>query len=213
MPEALHTAGDDHFPWLLLASLIGLALGPPMIALSGRWRWLVSTVDGVVLVAMGGLIAAHILPELFEIAGPWVAVAVACGLLLPPVLERLLGRAAQQVHTISLGLALFGLAVHATIDGVALAGGGHDHGGSDSLRIAVVLHRLPVGLTIWWLLRPTFGARVAIGVLLLIATMTVVGFAAAGSIAHVLHGPTLALFNAFVAGTLVHVLLHRPHNH
>ena len=213
MPEALHGAGHDPGHWLLLASLLGLALGPPLIALSGRWRWLVHTVDGVVLVTMGGLIAAHILPELFEIAGLWVVVAVACGLVAPPILERLLGRAARQVHTVSLGVALFGLALHATIDGVALATGGHDHGGSESLRIAVALHRLPVGLTVWWLLRPAFGARIAAGVLLLIAAMTVVGYAAAPALASVLHGPPLALFNAFVAGTLVHVLLHRPHSH
>lgn len=213
MPEAIHGASHDPGLWLLLASLLGLAMGPPLIALSGRWRWLVTTVDGVVLVAMGGLIAAHILPELFEIAGPWVAVAVLLGLVAPPVLERLLGRAARQVHTISLCLALFGLALHATIDGVALATGGHDHGGSESLRVAVALHRLPVGMTVWWLLRPAFGARVAVGVLLLIAAMTVVGFAAAPALAGALHGPSLALFNAFVAGTLVHVLLHRPHSH
>jgi len=192
---------------------LGLCVGPPLIALSGRWRWLVSTVDGVVLVTMGGLLAAHILPELFEVAGPIAALAVVCGLLAPPVLERLLGQAASQVHGVTLALALGGLALHAGIDGVALAGGGHDHGTTASLRLAIALHRIPVGLTIWWLLRPAFGAKAALAVLLLIAAATVIGFFGADALGTHLQGQALALFNAFVAGTLVHVMLHRPHAH
>ena len=211
MPAHLHD--HDHGTWLLLGSVLALALGPPLIALSGRWRWLVSTVDGIVLVTMGGLLAAHIMPELFEVAGPMAGVAGVARLLTPPILERVLGRAAKQVRTATLALALGGLALHAAIDGVALATGGHDHGGPESLRMAIVLHRIPVGLTIWWLLRPAFGARPAIGVLLLIAAATIAGFYGAESLHGLMHGHTLALFNAFVAGTLVHVMLHRPHSH
>ncbi len=211
MLETMHE--HDHGIWLLMGSLLGLCVGPPLIALSGRWRWLVSTVDGIVLVTMGGLLAAHIMPEFFKVAGPLAGVAAACGLLAPPVLERLLGQAAKQVHTITLFLALGGLALHAAIDGIALASGGHDHGGAESLRLAIALHRVPVGLTIWWLLRPAFGAKAALGVLVLIAVATVIGYSAAHSLGAILQGQMLALFNAFVAGTLVHVMLHRPHSH
>ena len=211
MLEGLHA--HDHGHWLLLGSLLGLCVGPPLIALSGRWRWLVTTVDGIVLVTMGGLLAAHIMPELFEVAGPLAGVAAVCGLLVPAVLQRLLGKAAEQVHTVTLVLALGGLALHAVIDGVALAGGGHDHGSGGSLRLAIALHRVPVGLTIWWLLRPAFGAPAALAVLVLIAVATVIGFTGAGWLGELLQGQTLALFNAFVAGTLVHVMLHRPHQH
>ena len=47
-----------------------------------------------------------------------------------------------------------GLALHGMLDGVALANA-HGH----ATPLAVVLHRLPEGLTLWWLLRPTYGPR------------------------------------------------------
>ena len=77
----------------------------------------------------------------------------------------------------------------------------------------MVLHRVPVGLTIWLLLRPGRGALVAPGTLGLVAGATVIGFLAGdGLLAGVSHR-ALAGFQALVAGTLLHVVLHRPHDH
>ena len=47
--------------------------------------------------------------------------------------------------------------------------------GDGFLPIGVILHRFPVGLTIWWLLRP-LGAGLAAGVLGILSASTVLGY-------------------------------------
>ena len=63
---------------------------------------------------------------------------------------------ASQAH--GLLLALVGIGLHGFTDGLAL-GHGHEHAGEYMLPWAVILHRLPVGLMVWFLLRPVYGVR------------------------------------------------------
>jgi uncharacterized membrane protein YraQ (UPF0718 family) len=190
--------------WLGLAVAM-LALGPLVLAVTGRLPGVLPLVDGFVLVSVGGLVIADVIPEAFERGGWLVAVLVLAGLVGPTLLERWLHRAAAAVHRTALLLGVAGLALHGFLDGVALAGTqGH------ATALAVVLHRLPEGLTLWWLLRPTYGAgwtAVAIGAL---AAAT-----ASGALlpigAQLADGVGVAWVQALVAGSLLHVVLHRPH--
>ncbi len=91
-------------------------------------------------------------------------------------------------------------AVAAPADG-ALATGG-------DLALAVILHRIPVSLAIWMLTVPLFGRRAAIGVLLAVGASTVAGFELGGRLFGVTDSATFAVFSAFVAGSLVHVIFH-----
>jgi zinc transporter ZupT len=74
-----------------------------------------------------------------------------------------------------LGIGAFALGLHAFLDGSAIFE--HEEAGSTTrmLAAAVILHRLPVGIGVWWLVRPRFGRRTAVAVLILLAIATVSG--------------------------------------
>jgi hypothetical protein len=95
---------------------------------------------------------------------------------------------------------------------------GHDHddghadapagGPGDGLALAVVLHNLPVGIAVWFLLLPVFGWRVALGVFALLAGGTVAGYFAGPTLLGLLAAPAVAAVQAFLAGSILHVVLH-----
>lgn len=209
-------AHADHLhvsaPLLLGLSALVLVLGPVLLALASRAAGLLAAVDAFVLVSVGGIVLLDVLPDALHHGG-WPALALlVLGFGGPQLLERLLHRAARAVHLAALGLALVGLIVHATMDGVVLgatAADGHDM--PAQLALAVLLHRLPEGLTIWWLLRPSWGSKAAAAVLTLVGLATAAGMSLAKDNPHLHEAEPLALFQVFVAGSLLHVILHRPH--
>jgi len=103
--------------------------------------------------------------------------------------------------------------LHALIDGMALGvTNAHHEYAAHGLPWAVVLHRMPVGLILWWLVRPRFGARAAFLVLGIIAVATCVGYLAGGMLSG-MESIELALFQAFAAGALLHVAVHQRDAH
>lgn len=174
-------------------------------------RWAHGLLDGFVLASVGGLLVLHILPDAVRMAGFWALCGLIVGGLGPPAFERWGKVAASKAHTATLLFALFGLVIHSTADGVAIAAAGFEDDHGRALALAVALHRIPVGLVVWVLVRPVYGVRRAIEVLILISVSTVVGFSLADPLLIVLDGSALAVFQALVAGTLVHVIVHRPH--
>ena len=84
---------------------------------------------------------------------------------------------------------------------------GHNH---NALPLAIVLHRLPVGLLIWWALYPKYGALAPSGVLAFISAMTFTGYVYSVDILASLNGATgFGLFQALVAGSLLHLTFDR----
>ncbi len=192
---------------LLIAALFALVLGPLLYRLARTRSAMMSTLDGFLIVAIGGLVLLDIIPASFQLAG-WLAILFALvGFVGPGMIEISFEPAARQAHRFAMLLALVSLTLHALLDGVALAVG--EHQASQALPLAVVLHRIPVALTIWWLLQPRFGAGVAGGVLAVEALATIGGFAAGAWISDTLLGPGLGCFQALVAGSLFHVVVHR----
>ena len=194
--------------WLL--SLGVLLLGPALLAWVQRAPLWLQTIamqglDGFVLTSVAGIVLADVLPHALSEAGMWAVPFVLLGLMGPSLAERGLHRAAEQVHALALLLGMGGLVLHATLDGVALAGGD----ARPQLATAVLLHRLPEGLTIWWLLRPTYGRVIAGLALALVAGATILGMSAGPS--NVPEGAALGLIESLVAGSLLHVVMHRPH--
>ena len=195
-------------------SLVALVLGPAAYQMARLAGPVMSALDGFIFVAIGGLVFLHILPESVGLAG-WVAVlGTAAGIWLPSLIEKRLHRLAHQVHTVTLVFGLVAIGLHAFADGLAI-GSGTDHGGEGTvpsvLPVAVVLHRLPVGLTVWFLLRPLYGLRRASAALLLIAVATSAGFVAGVPVLTAIESRAWGLFQAVVAGTLLHVVLHRSY--
>lgn len=194
-------------PLLLLLSVLILALGPMLLIRASRIAGALPLLDGFVLVAVGGLVLADVIPHAVETGGWLVLPLVLTGLLGPAMLEKTLARAAAGIHFAALLLGLTGLALHAGLDGVALAG---STGPLSGLAMAVLLHRLPEGLTIWLLLRPAYGARVAVAALAAVALATAAGMTLPLS-ADLLEGRALAFIQALVGGSLLHVVVHRAH--
>ena len=196
---------------VLIFSIVALALGPIAHHLARSAGSMLSLLDGFVLAAIGGLVLLDVVPHSLDLVG-WLAIAGALlGFLAPSLVEQRLHHYAAKAHTAALLFAIAGIAVHAFADGLALAetvgsGGERDY---SMLPAAVVLHRLPVGATIWLLLRPQYGQRLALTTLAILAAATVVGYELGEAAIAEVSDRTWGLFQALVAGSLMHVLVHR----
>ncbi|WP_415225655.1 permease [Psychromonas sp.] len=197
---------------LLLLSVFALFLGPLAYRLLQRQPGWLDLLDAFIFVTISGLVLFHIMPELLHSGGLMVLLLMAIGVLAPSWIEKYFHKAARQAHQTTLFLGVLGLVLHASIDGSALIVAQGDHTGW-LLAIGVLLHRFPVGLTIWWLLRPQYGRLLPLAVLLSMSAATLAGgFWASDSMAQ-LDGQWLAWLQAFVMGSIMHVVLHRPYLH
>jgi uncharacterized membrane protein YraQ (UPF0718 family) len=192
---------------LLIASLLALLVAPLLDRAMRNRPTAPAALDGFVVVAISGVVLMHILPHAIEGAG-WIAlVAGIVGLVIPTLLHRVSER---RSHVIVVALVLVGLGGHAFLDGVGLA----EHGLASDRIIAwaVVLHRVPDGLAIWWLVRPKRGFAAATCLLLAIAAATVAGFHEGARVLDAANPTIMGLFQAAIGGSLLHVvLLHAPH--
>jgi len=197
---------------LLIASLVAPLAAPLLLRPLRGAKAVLEAVDGFVLTAICGLVFMHVLPYSFELGGPWVIVPTLLGLAVPTVAERFLfsGRSHGEVHRLVVAVAMVALGLHAMMDGVALHMGAHHHEHAHMLAVGVVLHRLPLGVAIWWTVRPTWNEKLAWLVLAVVCGATIVGYFAADI---ALPLAALAHLQAFVAGSLLHVMLHHTSAH
>lgn len=209
---------------LLLAGLAALLVGPLLYQLLRPGSRPMSFVDAFTFITIIGLFVFAILPGAIAAAG-WPAWAFAAlGLLFPLGVERVFHRAMGRAHLAIVLLAVAGLGLHAVVDGLVLLGGeagghahgghghGHAHGNGDAagfdLALAVILHNIPKGLAVWYLMRPAFGLARSAAVFALLLGATAGGYFAGEHLLHALDAPALAWFQAFVAGSILHVVLH-----
>ena len=181
-----------------------LALGPWIVARATGQTRLRDGVDGFIFVSIAGLVLVDIFPHLFEDLGWWAPLLMALGLWGPDWIEHRFRAAARSTHLIVVLVAACGLVVHTAADGAVL--GDLEQGG---LSLAVVLHRLPVAMAVWWLLRPSWGKQGALLLLAVMALGTVAGFAA-GRI-WLVDTQMTAVVEALVAGSILHVVFNRLH--
>lgn len=196
----------------LLLSIALLALGPGLSYLLLEKPQILKWLNRLTFVAIAAVLAIHIIPESIEHAGWMAVVLLVVGFALPTLAEKLLHRAAERVHIATLGLGMVGLAAHGLLDGLSLTNNVFvlSHG---TLPVLVLLHRIPVGQLIWALLRPSFGLPVTFAVLALVSLATMIGYYTGHHYAYLLHGVYFSLFQALVAGALLHVVLFRGHVH
>jgi len=206
---------------LLLLSLLALAIGPLVYRVAGGHPRMLSFLDGFNLTAITGLVLLAVVPEavrLHEWAAPLFAVA---GFLGPGAAERFLRSPQSGLHRIALLLGAVVISLHSVTDGAALA----TSAGSEPLAsgeiadghllpLAVLLHQIPVGMTVWWLLR-RMGLPVVLLAFALMAAATISGYVAGGAMLATLSVREVAWFQAFVGGSLLHVVYHRiePRHH
>ncbi|QSX40843.1 metal transporter [Shewanella cyperi] len=196
----------------LIASCIALLLGPLFYRFLSNGSGLQKGLDGFIFVSLGGLVLIHILPELLEHGGLLSILFVLLGLWGPTASEKLFQRYSEITHNLTLSLGIGGLLLHTLTDGGAMVLAQHDSG-SSLLALGIILHRLPVGLAIWWLLKPQVGSRWAILVLGAMMLLTGAGFMAGEQLLQQLSLDNTVYLQAFVTGSILHVVIHQPHGH
>ena len=198
--------------WSVLLSVAALFLGVWMVPFARRVPVWFSAIDGFVLAGITGLVAFTLLPESLTEGGIFAIAALICGSFVPRFLEHRETPRADVEHTPWIVvLAVSGLAIHGFIDGTAFAGSAHPEGAEhEILGLAVLLHRLPVGLALGML----WGggkARASWGAAVVVACATFGGYWAGMETLPALGHQGLAVFQAFVVGTLIHVIFaHSP---
>jgi hypothetical protein len=191
----------------LALSTLALIAGPSLFALAARRPATREALEGFILVTIAGIVCLHIAPDAWRTAGLTSVVMGTLGLLFPSVLEGVFRQALARAHVVVLALAALGITVHAVLDGIALLPVVTETTSSGrELAIGVIIHRLPVGMAIWWVVRPQFGTTVAMGTFVLVILTTGLGYGL-GAEAFGTGAVALALFQAFVAGSLIHVAL------
>ncbi|ABV89463.1 hypothetical protein [Shewanella pealeana] len=194
----------------LLASCIALLLGPLFYRFFSTGNGLQKGLDGFIFVSLGGLVLVHILPELLEHGGFLAIVFVIIGIWGPTLSERLFHRYSEVTHNLTLILGIGGLLLHTITDGGAMILA-QQEGNSPLLALGIILHRLPVGVAIWWLLKPQVGSRWAMVVLAAMMLLTGFGYFAGEQMLSHLSLENTVYLQAFVTGSILHVVLHQPH--
>lgn len=165
------------------------------------------------LVVLAGIVFGEIIPLSYNAAG-WLCIPlIFLGLTGPSIIEKLFSKAADSTHQLTLLIGLCGLLLHAMVDGASLNEYEHVDSASQWLGLAVVLHRFPVALMILLLLRPIFGRKGVWMGLASLGIFTLFGFLLGFQLEQAMSSRGFALMQSFVAGTLLHVLVHQPHKH
>jgi len=197
---------------VLLLSLITLFAGPLLFQWLQSAHVLARTLDRVVVAVLVVLVVVLLVPEIVEPLGWWSALGlVLLGYLLPGILEKLVKQAAETLHLVSLYVALAGLLLHAMLDGAGLSGSHLHH--SSGLGVAIVLHRFGMGLMLWMIIQPVFGARIAWSTLAGMAAATVLGYEFSERLLPLAGDGVIVGVQGVIIGTIVHSLIHRGHVH
>ncbi|MBY5982105.1 hypothetical protein [Ferrimonas balearica] len=196
----------------LIASVLILAVGPLLYHGFRHQTRVLDAIGAFVVVSLFGLVLFDILPELWHHGGFWVVPAILLGFFGPTLAEKAFHRHSRLAHNLTLALGLTGLLVHTLTDGSAIYLVSQQQA-NDLLALGVVLHNLPAGLAIWWLLRPQFGRVIAAAMLGTLMFFTVVGFFLGDELLAMISVAGSVYLQAFVTGSILHVLVHRPHEH
>ncbi|HEX4895956.1 MAG TPA: hypothetical protein VFV11_06475 [Solimonas sp.] len=194
---------------LLLLTLAALLSGPAIYALARARPRLLRVLDPLVVVSVAGLVLIEVLPEIFRAGGLWSAAFLLVGLLGPTLFEHLMTRARREAHIAALAVAILGLLLHSLGDGIALSPAGGSH--HEALGLAVAIHSIPVGLLVWWLMFPVFGAGPPAAVLAAMCTVTTIGYHYGLPLNAALGAQGWEWLQALVAGSILHVVFGRPH--
>ncbi len=192
----------------LLALLAGPALDRGLARVHGAERFL----DSFVVVSVGGLVLGHILPGALHRGGLLALVGLAAGLGLPVLAWALMHGGHALRRRLTIGAAMVGLSLHALLDGVALSHHGVSAEHGELLAVAVLLHRLPVGIAIWRVVRPMYGVGMAAAALATIVAATTAGTFGGEALEPLLGGRVEAVFQAMVGGALLHMVVGHGHD-
>jgi uncharacterized protein len=197
---------------LLIASILPIVFAPLVWRVVVKHRCLSGVLEGFVIVSVGGIVLLQIIPSVIAQAGLIAVVAGALGMTIPWFIERLDRRRAvvggpRSMWISSLGM--LALALHGMLDGAALAAAEIEPAHGLALALAVLVHRLPEALAIWWIAAPRLGKTTAgvISVALVLATL--LGYGVVVEHHDIIGSGWWVLLQAALVGSLLHILAHR----
>lgn len=191
----------------LAAALLAPVLGAFMYVLLHDRPRRKRLFDGLMYLAVPVLVVWQVLPHAWAESGLWTIAVFLLGMVLPAEIERRSKSLAPHTDHVALLVGISGLSLHALLEGAALASP------SASLSGAVILHRIPVGLAIWWLVRPRYGFRSASLGIGLILVGTLAGYIVGTRLVEDSFGG-VDLYQVFVGGSLLHAVFHQGrHSH
>jgi len=197
---------------LLALSILALLAGPAVYTLGRRNPVARQILDGFIFITIAGIVTVNIIPEALDGGGNLAILFLALGIAFPVILERGLHDSFSAAHGLVLALAALGLVIHSIIDGIALL-----PSNNPELAYAVILHRLPVGMAIWWSLRPHLGLSAAILAFAMIIAASSVTFFFGGTVVEFAEARSVAWIQAFISGSLIHIVAfgvsHDHHGH
>ncbi len=210
----------------LVLSVLALFIGVSVYPLIRRKPSFLSFFDAFGLISIVGLTMLHLIPHSVENGGILGLVAVGIGLGVPAALHLLqhhehAGEAAHEegeahgrhssgrTGRILMTCVLVGFAIHTLLDGIGLSMSSLDHAEmGQMLGLGVLFHRLPVGIFLSLILIPRIGLKKTWGLLAVLATTTILGYAL-GHFALPAAGLVfLYVLQGLIAGMLLHVVFH-----
>jgi len=192
----------------LIAALAATATGPSLYGVLHDRPGLRRHVDGFVYLAVPLLVAWQILPVAWESRSFVPLLALGAGVLLPSWIGRASRGLRHRTEALTLVVVMSGLLLHSFFEGAALAPLAAGRSGM-AFGIALVLHRVVEGLVVWWILRPARGVGPALGGLAALLLTTAGGFALGSQLIGAAEGAAVDVFEALVAGSLLHVVFHQ----
>ena len=194
---------------LLVLSVAALLAGPVFYYQLRRGGLVARTVDHTFALALAALVLVVLMPETLSETG-WIGIPlVLFGYAAPVLVERGIHNAARLAHVATLTVAAIGLGLHSVLDGAGLAGAETQ---IDSiLPVVIIMHRLTVGMVLWFILEPAFGRRITFSILGFVALGTVIGYQLVVQSGEFAAGVLTYYLQAVILGTVIHGLIHRNH--
>ncbi len=189
-------------------SIAGLATGPLLVALGRRRALPTSALDGLTLGLVPALVLARHLPHAVEEIGAQAVLWTALGYVALSLTEH---RRRDTGKVLGREIAFSALAVHGLLDGagLALAASAAD-GGADGVLFAsaVLVHRLPEGLSLAARFLPAWGWRQLALRLGLLGLLTLLGALLGQRLMESLPHESFEVFVAFGLGVLLRLVVH-----
>lgn len=206
-------SGIAHRPMLALLvalSLAGLVAGPLVVALGRRRALPAPALDGLTLGLVPALVLSYHLPHALEEIGAQALGWAALGYALLWLTERRQHHAGEAVGR---EVAFSALAVHGLLDGAGLALAAAAAAGAEGAHgmlfaLAVVVHRLPEGLSLATRFLPAWGWRKLAARLGLLGALTLAGAALGQHLMDSLPHESFEGFIAFGLGVLLRLVIH-----
>ncbi|MGK3999865.1 permease [Sorangium sp. So ce1024] len=189
-------------------SLAGLAAGPLLVALGQRRALPTSALDGLTLGLVPALVLSRHLPHAVEEIGAQAILWAALGYAALWLTEH---RRRGAGEALGREVAFSAIAVHGLLDGagLALAVAAADGGAHGALfAVAVLVHRLPEGLSLAARFLPAWGWRQLAARLGLLGLLTALGALLGQRLLESLPHGSLEVFIAFGLGVLLRIVVH-----